>query len=431
MENRELGIYIHIPFCQHKCDYCDFISFSNKQDFIEHYVETVKKEINNYFEDKILLETYTITTIYIGGGTPSYIDSKYICEIMEVLENNLKQNKVKFEDMEITIEVNPGTVTKKKLEQYRKAKINRLSIGLQSTNNEMLKQIGRIHTYEQFLETYKIAKEVGFENINVDLMIGLPNQTIEDIKRSLKEIVQLNPTHISVYSLIIEEGTVIAQKIENHQLQEMDEELERNMYWYVKNTLELNGYNHYEISNFAKEGKESKHNMNCWRQKEYIGIGLAAHSYLNYVRYTNTSEREQYITRTNNRNTDLVKDILELAQNDEKLNLEENIENVELSNNNKKTNLKEKEKYIEMIYEIEEVQDVESRKKEYMLLGLRTIEGVSISKFKEKYIDNPIFLFRKELEKLVEEKLVVIDGDYIKLTNKGLDLANLVWEEFI
>lgn len=431
MENRELGIYIHIPFCQHKCDYCDFISFSNKQDFIEHYVETVKKEINNYFEDKILLETYTITTIYIGGGTPSYIDSKYICEIMEVLENNLKQNKVKFEDMEITIEVNPGTVTKKKLEQYRKAKINRLSIGLQSTNNEMLKQIGRIHTYEQFLETYKIAKEVGFENINVDLMIGLPNQTIEDIKRSLKEIVQLNPTHISVYSLIIEEGTVIARKIENHQLQEMDEELERNMYWYVKNTLELNGYTHYEISNFAKEEKESKHNMNCWRQKEYIGIGLAAHSYLNYVRYTNTSEREQYITRTNNRNTDLVKDILELAQNDEKLNLEENIENVELSNNNKKTNLKEKEKYIEMIYEIEEVQDVESRKKEYMLLGLRTIEGVSISKFKEKYIDNPIFLFRKELEKLVEEKLVVIDGDYIKLTNKGLDLANLVWEEFI
>ena len=414
MENRELGIYIHIPFCQHKCDYCDFISFSNKQDFIEHYVETVKKEINNYFEDKILLETYTITTIYIGGGTPSYIDSKYICEIMEVLENNLKQNKVKFEDMEITIEVNPGTVNKEKLEQYKKEKINRLSIGLQSTNNEMLKQIGRIHTYEQFLETYNMAKEVGFENINVDLMIGLPNQTIEDIKRSLKEVIQLNPTHISVYSLIIEEGTVIAQKIENHQLQEMDEELERNMYWYVKNTLELNGYTHYEISNFAKEGKESKHNLNCWRQKEYIGIGLAAHSYLNYVRYTNTSEMKQYITRMNNLNEQIVKDILELS-----------------NNKKKKANVEENEKHIETVYEIEEVQELEERKREYMLLSLRTIEGVSISKFKEKYIDNPIFLFRKELEKLVEEKLVMIDGDYIKLTNKGLDLANLVWEEFI
>ena len=413
MENKELGIYIHIPFCQHKCDYCDFISFSHKQKFIKNYMEAVKKEIGNYFKDKTLLETYTVTTIYIGGGTPSYINSKYICEIMHVLEENLKNNMVKMEDMEITIEVNPGTVNKEKLEQYRNAKINRLSIGLQSTNNEMLKQIGRIHTYEQFLETYQMAKEVGFENINVDLMIGLPNQTIEDIKRSLQEIVQLNPTHISVYSLIIEEGTVIAQKIENHQLQEMDEELERNMYWYVKNTLELNDYTHYEISNFAKEGKESKHNMNCWRQKEYIGIGLAAHSYLNYVRYTNTSEMEQYVTRMNNLNGQIVNDILKLSKNKEKASLEE------------------KEKNIETTYEIEEVQDVEDRKKEYMLLGLRTIEGVSISKFKEKYIDNPIFLFRKELEKLVEEKLVMIDGDYIRLTNKGLDLANLVWEEFI
>ena len=413
MENKELGIYIHIPFCQHKCDYCDFVSFSNKQEFIENYIEAIKKEINNYFRNTTLLETYTVTTIYIGGGTPSYINSKYICEIMHVLEENLKENMVKLEDMEITIEVNPGTVNKEKLEQYRKAKINRLSIGLQSTNNGMLKQIGRIHTYEQFLETYQMAKAVGFDNINVDLMIGLPNQTIEDIKRSLQEIVQLNPTHISVYSLIIEEGTVIAQKIENHQLQEMDEELERNMYWYVKNTLELNGYTHYEISNFAKEGKESKHNMNCWRQKEYIGIGLAAHSYLNYVRYTNTSEMEQYITRMNHLNEKIVKDILELSNNKEKTSLEEN------------------EKNIETAYEIEELQDVEDRKKEYMLLGLRTIEGVSISKFKEKYIDNPIFLFRKELEKLVEEKLVMIDGDDIKLTNKGLDLANLVWKEFV
>ena len=329
---------------------------------------------------------------------------------MEVLEKNLKQNKVKFEDMEITIEVNPGTVNKEKLEQYKKAKINRLSIGLQSTNNKILKEIGRIHTYEQFLETYQMAKQVGFDNINVDLMIGLPNQTIEDIKTSLNEVVQLNPTHISVYSLIVEEGTVIAKKVQNHQLQEMDEELERNMYWYVKNTLELNGYIHYEISNFAKEGKESKHNMNCWRQKEYIGIGLNAHSYLNYVRYTNTSEMEQYITRMNGLNGQIVEDILELSNNKEKENLEENIETA---------------------YEIEEVQDVEDRKKEYMLLGLRTIEGVSISKFKEKYIDNPLFLFRKELEKLVEEKLVMIDGDDIRLTNKGLDLANLVWEEFI
>ncbi len=417
MENKELGVYIHIPFCKHKCDYCDFVSFSDKQSCIEKYIEAVKKEINNYFQDEQFLQTYTVTTIYIGGGTPSYINSRYIFEIMKVLENNLKNNMVKMEDMEITIEVNPGTVNKEKLEQYRKAKINRLSIGLQSASNTILKQIGRIHTFEQFLETYKMAKEVGFKNINVDLMIGLPNQTIEDIKISLKEVIQLHPTHMSVYSLIIEEGTIIAQKIESGQLQEIDEESERNMYWYVKNILELNGYTHYEISNFAKKGKESKHNQNCWKQKEYIGIGLAAHSYLNYVRYSNTLEIDQYIAQMNTLNEQVVKDILALVEEKdmlEKMDIKENLMC-----------------QIEKVYEIEEIQNIEDRKKEYMLLGLRTIEGVSISKFKEKYIDNPIFLYRKELEKLVEEKLVIIDGDYIRLTNKGLDLANLVWEEFI
>ena len=410
MENKELGIYIHIPFCQRKCDYCDFVSFSNKQDFIKRYMEAVKQEINHYFQNEKFLQKYNVTTIYIGGGTPSYINSKYIFEMMNILENTLKNNRTKFEDMEITIEVNPGTVNKEKLEQYKMAKINRLSIGLQSTNNKILKEIGRIHTFEQFLETYSMAKEVGFDNINVDLMIGLPNQTIQDIKKSLEEVIRLNPTHISVYSLIVEEETVIAQKIEHNQLQEMDEELERNMYWYVKNTLELNGYTHYEISNFAKKGKQSKHNLNCWQQKEYIGIGVAAHSYLNDIRYTNISEIEQYSIRMNKLNEKIVNHILEL------------------SNKNEKTELKDE---IETIYEIEEVQGLEDKKKEYMLLGLRTIEGVQISKFKEKYIDNPIFLFRKELEKLVNEELINVDGDYIKLTNKGLDLANLVWEEFI
>ena len=414
MESKELGIYIHIPFCKKKCYYCDFVSFSNKQNLAEDYIHTIKTEINNYFDNKKILENYNVTTIYIGGGTPSYIDEKYILEILELLENKLKNNQTKFKDMEITIEVNPGTVNKEKLEQYRKAKINRLSIGLQSTNNNILKEIGRIHTFEQFLETYQMAKAVGVENVNVDLMIGLPNQTIEDIKISLKEVMQLNPTHISVYSLIIEEGTVIAQKIEHHQLQEMDEELERNMYWYVKNTLELNGYKHYEISNFAKEGKEAKHNMNCWLQKEYIGIGVAAHSYLNGVRYSNSTEISQYITRINQLNEQVIEDILKLTD--------------KISDNIIEMNLKEK---IETIYEIEEIQTLEDKKKEYLLLGLRKIEGVQISKFKEKYVDNPIFLFRKELEKLVEEKLVVIDGDYIRITNKGLDLANLVWEKFV
>ena len=416
MESKELGIYIHIPFCKQKCNYCDFVSFSNKQNLAEDYIHTIKTEINNYFDNKKILENYNVTTIYIGGGTPSYIDEKYILEILELIENKLKNNQTKFKDMEITIEVNPGTVNKEKLEQYRKAKINRLSIGLQSTKDNLLKEIGRIHTFEDFLEAYNLANQIGFDNINVDLMIGLPNQTIQDIKESLNQIIELKPipTHISVYSLIIEEGTVIDKLIRENKLQEMDENLERNMYWYVKNTLELNGYKHYEISNFAKKGKESKHNLNCWRQKEYIGIGLAAHSYLSGVRYSNSREFSEYVFRMNRLDETIIEDILKISNN--------------VLSNEIETNLKDK---IEKVYRIEEVQTLEDKKKEYMLLGLRTIKGISISKFKEKYIDNPIFLYKKELEELVEEKLIIIDGDYIKLTNKGLDLANIVWEKFL
>ena len=392
---------------------------------VKSYVEAVKKEINSYFQNKDFLDNYNITTIYIGGGTPSFIDSEYIVEIMNLLEMKLIRNQTKFEDMEITIEVNPGTVNQKKLEDYKKAKINRLSIGLQSANNRILKEIGRIHSFEQFLETYRLANQVGFDNINVDLMIGLPNQRIEDVKESLNEIINLKPapTHISVYSLIVEEGTVIAQKIENHQLEEMDEDLEMNMYWYVKDTLELNGYKHYEISNFAKEGKESKHNMNCWLQKEYIGIGVAAHSYINGIRYANCETIEEYVDNMKVENSEL---IAKIFMNVQRTDTEKNIEN-----NRRDEEKVHKIKQIEKIYEIEEVQNLEDKKKEYMLLGLRKIEGVQISKFKEKFIDNPIFLFRKELERLVNEGLINIDGDYIKLTNKGLDLANIVWEEFI
>ena len=388
MQGKELGIYIHIPFCKQKCYYCDFVSFSNKEEYIEKYVETLKREIDSYD-----LSKYNITTIYIGGGTPSWIPSEKIQEILEKIRQKISENQTRWKDIEITIELNPGTVDEEKIKKYKEIGINRLSIGLQSTNNKLLKEIGRIHTFEDFKDTYNTVKKVGFENINVDLMIGLPNQTISDVKESLNEIIKLNPTHVSVYSLIVEENTKMEQLINNKELQLPDEELERQMYWYVKNTLELNGYNHYEISNFAKKGKESKHNLNCWEQKEYIGLGLAAYSYINGVRYGNTSNIEEYIN---------VQDFLNSSE------LEES-----------------------GIRIVDEVQSLEDKRKEYMLLGLRKIEGVSIQKFKEKFVENPIFLFRKELEKLVNEKLITIDGDCIRLTNKGLDLANIVWEEFV
>ena len=348
----------------------------------------MKREIDSYD-----LSNYNITTIYIGGGTPSRIPSEKIQEILEKIKQKIPKNQTKWEDIEITIELNPGTVDEEKIKKYKEIGINRLSIGLQSTNNKLLKEIGRIHTFEDFKNTYNLVKKVGFENINVDLMIGLPNQTISDVKESLNEIIKLNPTHVSVYSLIVEENTKMEQLINSKELQLPDEELERQMYWYVKNILELNGYNHYEISNFAKKGKESKHNLNCWEQKEYIGLGLAAYSYLNGVRYGNTSNIEEYIN---------VQDFFNRSE------LEES-----------------------GIRIVDEVQTLEDKRKEYMLLGLRKIEGVSIQKFKEKFVENPIFLFRKKLEKLVNEELIAIDGDCIRLTNKGLDLANIVWEEFV
>ncbi len=374
---KELGIYVHIPFCKQKCSYCDFISYCDKNDLIEKYIKALKQEIKNSSVNE-----YEISTIYIGGGTPSYIESKYISEILKTIKQkyNISRN------VEITIEVNPGTATKEKLRDYVEAGINRISIGLQSCNNNLLKMIGRIHTYEEFLSTYKLAREVGFKNINVDLMIGLPNQTLDDVKKSLEEISKLNPEHISVYSLIVEEGTPIEKKIADGQLKLPNEELEREEYWEVKKFLESLGYKHYEISNFAKTGYESKHNLNCWEQKEYLGFGAAAHSYMKKTRYSNTENIEKYINQ---------------------------------------------EMQSEQLHIVHEVQKEEEQKKEYMLLGLRKIDGVQISSFKNKFGCNPIMEFKNELNKLTQEGLIEIDLDQIKLTEKGIDLANIVWEEFI
>lgn len=377
----ELGIYIHIPFCVKKCEYCDFISYPNKLELQEKYV---KKLIGEIEDNRYLLKNSNVTTIYIGGGTPSIINPVFIENILyKIYEiSNIKDKN----NIEITIEVNPGTTTKNNLQMYRSCGINRLSIGLQSTNNELLKTIGRIHNYEEFFNTYKWAVEAKFCNINVDLMLGLPNQSILDIKKSLQNIVTLKPSpkHISVYSLIVEEDTKIEQRINSGELKLPEEDEERRQYHYVKNFLELNGYNHYEISNFAVSGYESKHNMNCWEQKQYVGIGLAAHSYIKGCRYSNTCDLEKYL---NSRSKD--------------------------------------------VKVIQEEQNFEDMKKEYMLLGLRKIDGISINRFKEKFGENPIYIFRNELQKLVGEGLIVVDLDNIKLTNKGLDLANLVWEEFV
>lgn len=387
---KEVGIYVHIPFCKHKCYYCDFISFADKNSLIDEYIKWLNYEIKEVgqgnrldYENK-LDDLVFVKTIYIGGGTPSFIESKYITEILKTI----KENFVVDEDAEITMEMNPGTVNENKLKDYYNCGINRLSIGLQETNNALLKEIGRIHTYEDFKNTYSLVRNVGFKNINVDLMLGLPNQSILDLENSINKIINLNPEHISVYSLILEENTVLKNKVDQSILTLPEDEMERKMYYTVKNMLENNGYIHYEISNFAKKGFESKHNLDCWNQKEYMGFGAAAHSYTNNFRFSNIENIEEYI-------------------------------------NNFKSNKQEDN----LIFH--EKQNRESKMKEYMMLGLRKIEGVNIQQFKNKFVENPIFIFRKEIEKLVNEELLEVDGNFIKLTKKGLDLANLVWEEFV
>lgn len=383
MKKEELGIYIHIPFCMQKCLYCDFVSYINKSECVKEYINCMIKEIQSYDFKK-----YNITTIYIGGGTPSFIESDYIKEIINVIQNKLEKNDTRWEDIEITIEANPGTVSLEKLNDYKTAGINRISLGLQATQDRLLKQIGRIHNYKDFLEAYELLKRVGFNNINVDLMIGLPNQSIKDLKESLEKIIKLDPNHISVYSLIIEDETPISKLLDEEKIKLPDEEIERQMYWYVKNKLELNGYNHYEISNFSKKGKESKHNLNCWKQKQYIGVGAAAHSYFKDIRYSNTN------------------------------NIEEYIKNI-------------KENNIEKNRKIEEKQTIEDKKNEFIMLGFRMIEGVNIADFKAKFVDNPLYVYREKIKKLTDEGLIEVDLNNIKLTNKGLDLANVVFEEFI
>ncbi len=376
----ELGIYIHIPFCKQKCFYCDFCSFANKNEMQEKYVEAVINEIKNITHK----EKYTVTTIYFGGGTPSILNPEYIKNILQEIESSFKI----LDDAEITIEINPGTVNEEKLKKYKEYGINRLSIGLQSANDKILKKIGRIHDYKQFEETFFYARKCGFKNINVDLMIGLPTQTIEDVKQTLEKIIQKNPEHISVYSLIIEEGTIIEKLINENKLQLPDEETERIMYWTVVNELKENGYNQYEISNFSKKTYESKHNTNCWKQKQYIGLGTSAHSYLNKKRYSNTNNIEEYI------------------KNIQENNISKNIT-------------------------IHEEQTEESTINEYMLLGLRMIQGININEFKQKFKTDPTIKYKEILEKLQKENLIQITKTSIKLTKQGIDFGNIVWEEFI
>ena len=453
MKNKnELGIYIHIPFCVHKCIYCDFLSSPADVHTRKQYVRALINEIyltregkcankliknvlqgdNTSYEDmeeqavngltsdyalydtvcmadyeKTIMQEdisgcvddiksengHIVTSIFIGGGTPSTIDAEDISDILDAVRKNYNVS----DKAEITIECNPGTMDKKKAVIYRKAGINRISFGLQSTDNNELRMLGRIHTYEQFMESYKIAREAGFDNINIDLMSALPGQTMESFKAVLEKALSLGTEHISVYSLIVEEGTRLSDNIDSFPPIPSDDE-DRQMYYMTKEMLSSYGYEQYEISNYAKKGYECKHNLKYWERCDYLGFGIGAASLYGGRRYTNISDIGRYMDVlaeiTNALDKSYVNELLQIRTDMEELSKED-----EMS--------------------------------EYMFLGLRKTKGIDITDFKEEFGTDIKDIFGEAIEDNIARGLLIHDGNCLYLSKRGIDISNTVMSDFI
>ncbi len=373
-----VGIYIHIPYCTSKCVYCDFVSCAVSQAVIEPkvYIETLIKEIKHQKQD-ILIES-----IFFGGGTPSAISETLIVEVLKTLSKGFEWSKA----IEITIECNPETLDESKLKAYREAGVNRLSIGLQTTDDGLLKVIGRQHTFERFLEAFALAKLVGFHNINVDLMFGLPGQRLEDLIETIKKVVALKPTHIASYGLKMEENTPLFERYEKGTFVPMDEDKEREMYHELVARLKAFGYNQYELSNFAIKGFESRHNLIYWENKPYIGLGAAAHSKFNGLRYSNTEDLVQYVSLVGATGSAVCGS---------------------------------------------EVIDAEEDLFETIILGLRLNKGIDTDAINAKY---GIDFFKKYdaiIASQVEKGLILVHEKTIILTDLGRDLSNVVFVDFL
>ena len=450
--SKHLEIYIHIPFCVKKCDYCDFLSDRADRKTKEEYVDALIKEIEL---SKNVLNGYEVDSIFFGGGTPSILES----HLFECIMNAVKKYANINENAEITIECNPGTLTREKLEVYKKTGVNRLSIGLQSANDDELKSIGRIHTWQEFLDNYRISRECGFDNINIDLMSALPGQTISSYNETLEKVVALNPKHISAYSLIVEEGTIMYDRVNEAALQGKDilpdEDTEREMYYMTKNILEENGYHRYEISNYSKEGMECRHNVGYWQRKNYIGFGIGAASLLENERYYNISDLNKYIAFINEiyNCEDNMDEMTAFQYGSEEMMdyLFEDEDDYEFENNNQQSR-EDESVFEEKIYRKKSDNDTDfdtdynrlgsihknierlsknDQMEEFMFLGLRMMEGVNKTKFEtlfNKKIEN---VYGNVLEKLTQEKLLKTENDNIKLTERGIDVSNVVLSEFL
>lgn len=414
MKIKELELYIHIPFCVKKCQYCDFLSFPAGEDVHNAYVDALLREIAYYgprcFE-------YTVTTIYIGGGTPSWLRE----EAVEAVMKAVRRCFVVSPYAEISIECNPGTLTERKFAVYREAGINRLSIGMQSTDDVQLKHLGRIHTFDQFLRTYETARAWGFENINVDLMNALPHQTVEDCVRSVQQVINLGPEHISVYTLMIEKGTPFYDlykfdAVKQHAgMKPVALPSEDDLYRMTKVTEQIlkgAGYVHYEVSNFARRGYECRHNIGYWERDNYLGLGLGAASLMENIRYSNTRELYAYIGGT------------------------EKIKEVVIHNEVTEDRGEGEFTYLDAVWATNLHVSAEriTRKaqiEEFMFLGLRMIEGISREKFEQAFGVPIEAVYYEVLEKLKEEELLVKRAGRVYLSEKGQDLSNYALAQFL
>ena len=376
--NGGMELYLHMPFCVRKCAYCDFLSFPTDQETQNLYTRRLREDIDAMGKK---YGDIPVDTIFIGGGTPSVPDSALIVGIME----HVRKAFHVAEGAEISMEANPGTVTREKLTDYRRAGINRLSFGLQSANDRELKLLGRIHTWAEFLESFHLARECGFTNINIDLMSALPGQTCESWKDTLKRVTDLNPEHISAYSLIIEDGTPFGEKYGSEEGRKLlpDEDSEREMYHETKRFLRDCGYERYEISNYAKPGRACRHNIGYWTGLPYLGLGLGASSYMDGCRFAVNSDMKQYLEEKPGMFTDVEK----LTKKD----MEE----------------------------------------EFFYVGLRMTAGVSLPEFERRFGVSAKDVYPGLMEMFVEEKAAVFQGDRFVLTDYGLDVSNYIMAQFL
>lgn len=373
---KPIGLYIHIPFCVKKCNYCDFNSFT-KPELISSYISALKKEIET-LKDK----DYIAQTIFVGGGTPTILSPEELEDVFHTVYKNIPVS----DNAEITIEANPGTLTEEKLLALKYAKVNRLSIGLQASQDRLLKIIGRIHTFKDFKINFEAARRIGFDNINIDLIFGLPTQSVNDFRETLQQVLELNPEHMSCYSLSIEEGTVFYRLLQEEKLKLPSEDEERQMYYEAIKILNQSGYEHYEISNFAVPKRQSEHNKIYWSYKEYLGLGAGAHSFIENQRFYNYPLIEDYIYSMKNLSS--------------------------------------------AVAEREDI-SIREQQAEFCFLGLRLLEGIDKKVFKQRFGTEFMQVYKNAVENMKKEALIEEKGDKVRLTKKGLDFANIVFAEFL